>query len=99
MTYEEFQKVGRFGCQSCYSAFDRHLERLLKRIHGTARHQGKGPVEKREIGAPEEELARLRRELELAVADEAFEQAAELRDRIVALETQADDENPVADRP
>jgi protein arginine kinase activator len=86
MTYEEFKKAGRFGCQGCYSAFEEQMERLLKRIHGSARHCGKGKVKQRVLLLPEEEIAQLRQELEAAVAEEAFERAAQLRDRIVQLE-------------
>ena len=92
MTYEEFEKVGRFGCQSCYAAFDQQLERLLKRIHGTVCHRGKGRVEKQEPTLPQEDLAQLRRELQIAVAEEAFELAAQVRDRIIQLEKQTGDD-------
>ena len=85
-TYETFRKRGLFGCHACYEAFDQRLERLMKRIHGAVRHCGKGLVERREIALPEEELNRLRRELEGAVAAEAYERAAELRDRIREIE-------------
>ena len=97
MTYEEFEKVGRFGCQSCYTAFDQQLERLLKRIHGTACHRGKGRVEKQEPALPQEELAQLHRDLQIAVAEEAFEQAAQLRDRIIQLEKQTGDDTSGTD--
>ena len=86
MTYETFKKAGRFGCQGCYNAFGEQLERLLKRIHGSARHCGKGRVKQRELLLPEEEIVQLRQALEAAVAEEDFERAAQLRDRIVQLE-------------
>ena len=92
MTYEEFRKAGRFGCHTCYEAFDAQLERLMKRIHGTVGHQGKGLVERREPFHPEEELEKLRQELRDAVAAEAYEKAAGLRDRIRELETVASGE-------
>jgi len=86
MSYEEFKKVGRLGCGACYAAFGAPLERLLKRIHGTTQHRGKGAVARRALLSPEEELAQLREQLETAVAAEAYEQAAQLRDRIALLE-------------
>ena len=89
MTYEEFRKAGRFGCKGCYTAFEEQLERLLKRIHGSVRHQGKGRIEQRELLLPAEEIAQLRQDLETAVAEEAFERAAQLRDRIIQLEKKA----------
>lgn len=43
LSYEDFKKIGRFGCSSCYSTFIRYLLPLLKRIHGTTIHTGKAP--------------------------------------------------------
>lgn len=92
MSYEEFKKAGRFGCHVCYEAFEDQLVRLMKRIHGTVGHQGKGLVERREPFDPGEELEKLREELQAAVAAEAYEKAAGLRDRIRELETVASGE-------
>jgi protein arginine kinase activator len=86
MSYEEFKKIGRLGCPHCYDAFAPQLERLLKRIHGDNRHRGKGPMEAAQSAQAADELERLRDELAQAVAEEAFEEAAQLRDRIRVLE-------------
>ncbi|MSR83247.1 MAG: hypothetical protein EXS58_10045 [Candidatus Latescibacteria bacterium] len=86
MSYEEFKKIGRLGCGACYTAFGAPLEKLLKRIHGAAQHRGKGLVEVRVLPLSEEELAVLRQQLAAAVAAEAYEEAAQLRDRIALLE-------------
>ena len=84
MSYEEFKKIGRLGCPHCYDAFAAQLELLLKRIHGDDSHRGKGPLAQSAQAA--DELERLRDELAQAVAEEAFEEAAQLRDRIRVLE-------------
>lgn len=86
MSYEEFKKIGRLGCPHCYDAFASQLERLLKRIHGDNRHRGKGSIEAAQSAQGADELERLREELAQAVAEEAFEEAAQLRDRIRVLE-------------
>ena len=86
MSYEEFKKIGRLGCPHCYDAFASQLERLLKRIHGDDRHQGKGRLEVAQSTGAADELERLHEELAQAVAEEAFEEAAQLRDRIRVLE-------------
>ena len=94
MGYDEFKKAGRLGCSDCYEAFAPQLERLLKRIHGADRHQGKGPVAARAerppapVAQPQatDQLDQLRDELAKAVSTEAFEEAAQLRDRIRDLE-------------
>ena len=86
-TYDEFRKRGRFGCSGCYEAFAPELERLLKRIHGSLEHRGKGLVS-RQAGSGDQlaDMDALRQALEQAVSAEAYEEAAELRDRIRALE-------------
>ena len=86
VSYEEFKKAGRLGCPHCYDAFTPQLERLLKRIHGDNRHRGKGPLKAAQSAPAPDELERLRAELAQAVAEEAFEEAAQLRDRIRVLE-------------
>ena len=96
MGYDEFKKAGRLGCHECYRAFELQLERLLKRIHGASQHLGKGPIvaqpEAAELPARDSQpssadhLDQLRDELAKAVSDEAFEEAAQLRDRIRELE-------------
>ena len=86
MSYEEFKKIGRLGCPHCYDAFAPQLERLLKRIHGDDKHRGKGPMEAVQNAQEADKLERLRAELAQAVAEEAFEEAAQLRDRIRVLE-------------
>ena len=82
MTYKEFRKLGRLGCSGCYEAFSAQLERLFKRIHGATRHEGKGP---RPSGGSGDEWRKLREALRQAVAEEAYEKAAAIRDRIAQL--------------
>ena len=84
MGYEEFKKIGRLGCSHCYDAFAPQLARLLKRIHGDDKHRGKGLLEAAQSAV--DELEHLREKLTQAVAEEAFEKAAQLRDRIRVLE-------------
>jgi protein arginine kinase activator len=87
LTYARFRETGRLGCDRCYETFSEELTPMLRRIQGSIRHQGKRP---RREGAAYEQGARLRRlseELERAVGDEDYERAAEIRDRIRAMET------------
>jgi protein arginine kinase activator len=78
--YMEFRARGRLGCPHDYAVFRNGLEPLLQRIHRAARHTGKTPRR----GAPppgrHAELAELRLQLHAAVTNEAYEEAARLRD-------------------
>lgn len=86
LTYDQFGQFGRFGCSQCYRAFGKQLELLLRRVQGNNCHTGKVP--KRTGGNiwVKREVERLREELQRAIGEEAYERAAELRDRIRALE-------------
>ena len=89
--YMEFRARGRLGCPHDYAVFRAGLEPLLQRIHRSARHVGKAP---RHGGAPPErhaEIVELRRQLNAAVAAEAYEEAARLRDLL--REKEATDES------
>lgn len=86
MSYEEFQKVGKLGCNSCYEAFGEKLKPLVKRLHGSVEHTGKAPVKINKNVAVSREIAKLKDQLSKAVQSENYEKAAEYRDKIKALE-------------
>ena len=82
LTLLEFRQRGRLGCPTCYEAFRQHLGDLLERIHGATAHIGRSP------GLDDEELHRLQRvndleqQLECAVREEDYEDAARIRDEL-----------------
>lgn len=43
MTYNEFLKYGKFGCEDCYKTFGLILDPYLKKIQGNIQHMGKQP--------------------------------------------------------
>ncbi len=88
MTYDDFRKVGRLGCAECYATFKRSLGSLLKRIHGSPIHLGKSPARLVKPVKAKTELAELKRKLDRAIENEAFEEAARLRDQIRRMEQQ-----------
>ncbi|MFH2201481.1 MAG: UvrB/UvrC motif-containing protein [Elusimicrobiota bacterium] len=81
LSYAELKKSGFLGCAACYRSFAGPLEEILQEIHGCTSHGGKSPPL-----APEEALARLKTALGQAIKSEDFEKAAQLRDRLKALE-------------
>ena len=89
MTYDDFRKVGRLGCAECYVTFKRSLGSLLKRIHGSPIHVGKSPVRLlKPSKIAKSEMMELKKKLEKAIENEAFEEAARLRDHIRCVEHQ-----------
>ena len=60
---------------------------LVERIHGGTQHRGKVPNRATERIAKQKELMELKEELKRAVAEEAYERAARLRDTVHKLES------------
>ncbi len=87
ITYSEFKTKARLGCPHDYDIFRGELMRLLEKIHGSTTHVGKTPRTADDQVRKENELIRLKRDLESMVRSENFEKAAEIRDRIKTLET------------
>lgn len=88
MSMSDFERAGRLGCAECYTTFAPYLTPLIKRIHRHDRHQGKTPggaaVESKPKSASD--LTALRRRLAECVREEAYEDAARLRDEIQKYE-------------
>lgn len=85
-SYADFRRAGQLGCSECYETFDRQLEPVLRKLHGSTRHTGKAPARLGGAARTRREAERLRRELQDAVAKEEYERAAGLRDRIRQIE-------------
>jgi len=88
ISYSEFKTKARLGCANDYEVFRTELLRLLEKIHGSTSHAGKTPQTVDAQVRIENELMRLKRDLESVVKSEDFEKAAQIRDRIRSLETE-----------
>lgn len=86
LTYADFRDQGRLGCAHCYTTFHEPLTPLVRRLQGDVRHVGKVPRRHDGIARQRHNLETLKRQLKEAVAKEAFEQAATLRDQIKVVE-------------
>jgi len=86
ITYSEFKSKARLGCANDYEVFRTELIRLLEKIHGSTTHAGKTPQTADTQIRMENELIRLKRDLDSVVKTEDFEKAAQIRDRIRTLE-------------
>jgi protein arginine kinase activator len=89
LVYKDFKKIGRLGCGECYVTFKKFLVPLLKRIHGSGSHCGKCPVKISTGKQPRKktlDLQELRCRLQKAIEDEAYEEAAKIRDQIKELQ-------------
>lgn len=84
--FVEFRNSGRLGCPHDYVEFRDDLIPLLENIHGEIRHVGKTPRRLPQLRKTQGELTQLRKQLHSAVTREAYEEAAEIRDRIRVIE-------------
>jgi protein arginine kinase activator len=87
MTYTDFTKSGRLGCEKCYETFKEILIPLIQRVQRAGVHHGKSPLP----GDPkkrkrESEVQQLQAKLKTAIAAEDYEEAARLRDAIKKAE-------------
>ena len=86
ITRAEYRKEGRLGCPACYRAFAGELEPAILDMHRGSVHVGKVP------GAVvrNREAAHLEAKLRHAVAEQRFEEASDLRERIRRLKSGGD---------
>lgn len=85
LNYEDFKRSGRLGCSSCYDAFGEGLKRLIYTVHKNNKHKGKIPVSQQGKADQKNVVKELSEELEKAIMEERFEDAADLRDKIKQL--------------
>jgi len=87
-TLKDFRESGRLGCPHCYETFEHHLRDLLRRVHGSSHHVGELYLSPAAPGSASQdrEINEMREQLRKAIRAENFELAAELRDRLKALE-------------
>ena len=86
LTYAQFGQIGRFGCDRCYEGFQEYLPSLFRRLHGNQKHMGKIPKRSGSGIKLKREIEQLRAELQKKINEEAFEEAAMLRDQVKKLE-------------
>ncbi len=88
-SFEDIAESGLAGCAQCYQTFRDRLAPSIARIHGKARHVGKAAQAADARVKARSRLDTLREELNSAVSEQNFERAAQLRDEIKALESEA----------
>ena len=86
MTFRQFKSKGRLGCPYDYEAFKEGVVPIIEQIHHSTQHIGKVPSQAGPSAARLSALIKLRQSLAAAVSAENYEGAAELRDKISALE-------------
>ncbi len=76
-TLSHISEKGRVGCADCYEVFKNELLPYIKRVHGNTKHIGKTPILENI-----NEIKELKETLNRLIAEEKYEQAAVIRDKI-----------------
>ncbi len=84
MTWSDFRKTSRLGCDQCYEAFKDRLMPMIRQIHGHTEHQGHTPP--LEGLQKIHKLKKLKDKLQIAIIGERYEDAAKIRDEIKEIE-------------
>ncbi|MEM7673441.1 MAG: UvrB/UvrC motif-containing protein [Verrucomicrobiota bacterium] len=92
-TVAQLNKTGRLGCSDCYSALESEIHPMLERMHSGTEHVGKVPLKVLSRTQKRRKVDKLSKELQLAIYEERYEDAAQLRDE---LKTLKEEESPVA---
>lgn len=84
--FEEFKSSGFLGCSKCYENFKEELRPIILNLQGSMKHVGKRKGEKFTPKTTiDEKIKKLKRELEYAIEEERYEDAAKIRDKINEL--------------
>ena len=84
-TWSEIRATGKVGCAECYRIFAERLFPYVQKLYGTTTHVGRTPENITAEQKTENLLATLQKQLDAAVAEQNYEQAAVYRDEIRAL--------------
>ena len=93
ISFSKITEVGKLGCSACYETFETQLEPLLRRVHGGGQNVGKVPARRGIAIKSRMELRKLKEKLQHLIQQEAFEEAAVVRDKIRQLEQPKGEEN------
>jgi len=88
ISFYDFRSRGRLGCPHDYACFGKQLDALILNIHGESEHCGKTPKRTDMASNRRTQLIKLRRDLSEAVAEEEYERARVLRDKIKEIENE-----------
>jgi protein arginine kinase activator len=77
-----FKETGRLGCPECYRDLNAFVVGMLRNLHRGVEHRGKVPERSVERMNRANRLSELERDLDSAVLDERYEDAATYRDEI-----------------
>ncbi len=85
-SFENFSQRGLLGCAKCYDYFNKKLMPIISNMQFGTKHLGKNYEQTSVEETKEDKIAELRRKLKLAVDEENYELASEIKKQITSLE-------------
>ena len=86
-TFRKFLNEGKLGCPQCYETFSNQLPQVLAKIQSSTKHIGKVPGNTKQSNERiKKQIEMIREQLNVAIVEERFEDAARLRDEVKELE-------------
>ena len=95
MSGAELAKNGRVGCAKCYDVFEQELSKIIYGIHGNAVHTGSVPGNRAKQLEKQKRIDELKKEQQIAINDQNYERAAQIRDKIKQIESEEGGEDGV----
>ncbi len=90
LDHASFRRQRRLGCGRCYETFHDDLLQIFRRVQEHVNHRGKVPGRPAASAPAPLELERLRANLQRAIEEERFEEAALYRDKMRRLTEESD---------
>lgn len=86
LSENELRRNGKPGCRECYHTFSDIVERMLKKLHMSCEYKGKIPEGASESISVSRKIEKMKEQMQRAVEEQNYEEAAKLRDAIRQLE-------------
>lgn len=83
--WSEIRATGKVGCAECYHVFADRLLPYVQKLYGSTNHVGRVPNRVAQVQETEDLIVQLQMQMDAAVAEQNYEQAAIYRDEIRAL--------------
>lgn len=84
-TLKDIENRRLIGCEECYKIFEKDITKMVEKNNTYNEHKGEIPNRLGEKIKNKRIIRELEKELEIAIAIEAYEKAAKLRDEIKSL--------------
>ncbi len=86
LSENELRRGGKLGCRECYNTFSDIIDGMLRKLHMSTEYKGKIPEGISESMSAARKIEKMKADMQKAVEQQNYEEAAKLRDAIRQLE-------------